>query len=354
MKILSIFITLAFGAGVGLSWQWGLWGEGGSVESFTVQNGENFSGLAPKLERAGLVKNARALRWYVNLFPPDKSLKRGDFAIQRNMPIPALVRALTEGKPIEFKFTLPEGHNIFQVADALDKQGFAKRENVLVAAKSEALLKRIPGEPKPKTVEGYLFPETYMLQKVFTAEEILSLFVDRYRENWKSLEVEWQQSSTRAEFNLSHHELVTLASIVEKETGAAFERPLIASVFLNRLRKRMRLQTDPTIIYGLWLERGSWDGNIRRRDLQEKAPYNTYQISGLPPGPIANPGLNALKAVMNPASSDYLYFVSKNNGTHVFSKDYADHNRAVKETQLNKSARQGGSWRDLPAEQRAQ
>jgi len=191
-------------------------------------------------------------------------------------------------------------------------------------------------------------------KRVFTAEEILGLFVDRYRENWKQLENQWQESSVRKELNLNQHELVILASIVEKETGAAFERPLIASVFLNRLRKRMRLQTDPTIIYGIWLEKGSWDGNIRRRDLQEKAPYNTYQISGLPPGPIANPGLNALKAVMNPEPSDYLYFVSKNNGTHIFSKDYADHNRAVRETQLNKSARQGGSWRDLPVEQRAQ
>jgi UPF0755 protein len=155
------------------------------------------------------------------------------------------------------------------------------------------------------------------------------------------------------EFHFTPHQVITLASIVEKETGAADERPLVASIFVNRLRKHMRLQTDPTVIYGIWLANGSWDGKIHRSDLDTPNDYNTYQMDGLPPGPIASPGLNAIKSVLNPANSEYLYFVSKNDGTHVFSKDYSTHQKAVQTTQLDPKAREGKSWRNLPAEKRA-
>jgi UPF0755 protein len=135
--------------------------------------------------------------------------------------------------------------------------------------------------------------------------------------------------------------------MIEKETGATFERPVISSVFQNRLRKRMRLQSDPTILYGIMEEDGVWKKNIRKKDIQRKTAYNTYRVNGLPKGPIANPGRGSLLAVLEPESTDFLYFVSRNDGTHYFSKTYKEHQKAVRDYQLNRKARQGKSWRDL-------
>ena len=146
---------------------------------------------------------------------------------------------------------------------------------------------------------------------------------------------------------LTKHELITLASIVEKETGRAIERPRIAGVFFNRLRKRMRIQSDPTTIYGIW---ENFNGNLRKKHLLAKTPYNTYKISGLPIGPIANPGLKAIEAVLHPESHKFLYFVSKNDGTHVFSKNLIDHNKAVNFWQKNSRNRKGRSWRQQKKE----
>ena len=143
------------------------------------------------------------------------------------------------------------------------------------------------------------------------------------------------------------NEIVTLASIIEKETGAPWERPLISSVFHNRLNKNMRLQTDPTVIYGILHEKGVFLKNLKKIHLKQYTPYNTYTFKGLPPGPIANPGKDALLATLQPAKSNYLYFVSRNNGTHVFSKTYREHSKAVRQYQLNPKARRGKSWRDL-------
>jgi UPF0755 protein len=360
MKFLWIIIGLVvfLGVGVGLpAWQLGYFTLPGETIPFTVQKGENFALLAKKLQSQGVIQSERAFRWYVAFSSPSKSLKRGEFGLYKNMPIPQVVRALTEGKPMEYKFTVPEGFNLYQIAESLEAKGFAAKADFIAAAKNPEVIRAIPtlreGEKHPRSIEGYIYPDTYLLQKVFSAREIAQLMVVRFRDAYKQIAPELAASATVAELGLSPHEVVVLASIVEKETGAAEERPLIASVFTNRLRKRMRLQTDPTIIYGIYDATGAWNGNIRRRDLDEKNDYNTYQMNGLPAGPIANPGTNAIRAVLNPATSDFLFFVSKNNGTHIFSKDYGAHNRAVQETQLKRSAREGKSWRDLPAEQRA-
>jgi UPF0755 protein len=147
--------------------------------------------------------------------------------------------------------------------------------------------------------------------------------------------------------------VITLASVVEKETGAPEERPVIASVFHNRLKKGMRLQSDPTILYGMLMKTGVMTKNIRKKDILAQTPYNTYTVRALPIGPIANPGKEAIKAVLNPGNTDFLYFVSRNDGTHVFSKTYEDHNKAVKAYQLNHRARKGKSWRDLKKRSKA-
>jgi UPF0755 protein len=360
MKIRWIFMVLLLcvmtGAG-GLGWQLGYFSLPGEEVPVTVQRGENFVQLAVRLQAMGVVRSERALRWYVNLRPPAQSLKRGEFGLYKNMPVPEVVRALTEGRPLEYKLTVPEGFNIFQVAELLEARGFGESAAFLEAARAPELIEQIPtlgpGQPRPGSIEGYVFPDTYLLQKVFTPREIAQIMLSRFREVYQSLIQEIADNPIVRSLNLSPHEVVILASIIEKETGAGFERPLVAGVFVNRLRKRMRLQTDPTVIYGVWVEQGAWDGNIRRRDLNTPNAYNTYQIAGLPAGPIASPGLNALRAVLSPAETDYLFFVSKNDGTHIFSTNYRDHSRAVRETQLNPAAKEGKSWRDLPPDQRA-
>ena len=359
MKIFINFVGLAvllgvLGAG---AWSLGYFSGPGEPVAFTVQKGENFASLANKLKSQGIIRSARAMRWYVNLRGKTRPLQRGEFELRTNMPVPAVVYALTEGKPIEHKFTVPEGFNVFQIAEELEAKGFARKADFLAAARSPELIQMLPGLdpslPKPALIEGFLYPDTYLLQKVFTAKEIAQAMVAHFREVYKTVEGEIRSSPVAQELKLNPYQVLTLASIVEKETGNNDERPLVASIFVNRLRKRMMLQTDPTIIYGIYLEKGSWDGKIGRRNLDEPGPYNTYRSYGLPPSPISNPGLNAIRATLNPAQTDYLYFVSKGDGTHIFSKDYGAHSRAVHDTQLVPKAKEGKSWRNLPKDKRA-
>lgn len=361
MKFFIVFAGLLIAAGGGagfLAHQLGYFAPLGAATSYTVEKGENFSALARKLRGAGIIRSERAFRWYVLFKGNGKGLKRGEFPLYLNMPVPEVVKALTEGKPIEYKVTIPEGFNLFQIADLLAAAGFAEKKAFIEAARDLELIAGLPtlvkGQAQPKSLEGYLYPDTYLVQKVETPLEIVQSMVHHFKEVYEELKPQVESSAIAREFRFTPHQVVVLASIVEKETGAAAERPMIASVFVNRLRKRMRLQTDPTIIYSLWLATGSWDGNIRRRDLDAKNPYNSYQNDGLPPGPIANPSRSAIQAVLNPANTDFLYFVSRGNGTHIFSRDYASHAKAVRETQLRpRGSAEQSSWRDLPTEQRA-
>jgi UPF0755 protein len=185
-------------------------------------------------------------------------------------------------------------------------------------------------------LEGYLFPETYKFVPDSNPKDILSSMVQLFRKKVGSL--------TEDHPFLNPTQVITLASVVEKETGAKWERPQIASVFTNRLKKRMRLESDPTTIYGIW-ER--YQGNIKKSDLLEVTPYNTYKIPALPLGPICNPSLEAIQAVMKPDQTEYFFFVSKNDGTHVFTRNYKEHLQAVEEWQKKRNNRDGKSWRNL-------
>ncbi|MFQ5717561.1 MAG: endolytic transglycosylase MltG, partial [Nitrospinales bacterium] len=185
----------------------------------------------------------------------------------------------------------------------------------------------IPGE----NLEGYLFPETYHFDKNTDERAIVKTMVDTFKR--RALKPEYLDRAR--ELGFSFHKIITLASLIEKETGREDERELISAVFHNRLRKNMRLQCDPTVIYAL----KNFDGNLRKKDLGIDSPYNTYRYAGLPPGPIANPGLESIRAALYPASANYIYFVSKQNGSHEFSSALADHNRAVRKYQLKKSGR---------------
>ena len=223
------------------------------------------------------------------------------------------------------RVTVPEGLTLAEVADLMENSGLGKKEKLLKEAENPELLSQagIAG----KKLEGYLFPTTYYFTPVTTEREILLAMVE-----------EFQQSFTPAmreqakELGLSIHEVVTLASMIEKETALPEERLWVSAVFHNRLKRRIALQSDPTVIYGL----KRFSKNLTRKDLQRRNPYNTYLVPGLPPGPICNPGLAALEAALAPLAVPYLYFVSKNDGTHLFSKTISEHNRAVNRYQKEK------------------
>lgn len=298
--------------------------------------------VARKLEEKGLIANAMWFELYARLSGKRNQLRVGEYALPLNATPKEILATLTSGKSVQYAITISEGLNIFEISALLERRGVAKRDEFLRLARDPVVAQRLLGTSLP-SLEGYLFPETYYVTKYTTAREMLEIMVARFLENYEALEKDPSWNSSR----LTRQELVTLASIIEKETGAPEERPVISSVFHNRLRKKMRLQTDPTVIYGIWERDGTWDRNITREDLRTPSRYNTYILSGLPFGPIANPGLEALRSAGAPAKSEFLFFVSRNDGTHVFSKNYLEHQEAVTRFQLNREARRGKSWRDL-------
>ena len=223
---------------------------------------------------------------------------------------------------------------MYEIADIMEKNNVTSKVDFINEARNKDIINKLNIEAP--SLEGYLFPETYFFAPNTPANQVVTTMLKQFHNATKDIDL----TTT----SLSPHEVIILASIVEKETGAKWERPTIAGVYLNRLKKRMRLQADPTTIYGIW---ENYNGNLRRKHLLEKTPYNTYKISGLPLGPIANPSLAAIKAVLKPLEHSYIYFVSKNDGTHVFTPTYKEHLEAVEYWQKNSSRRKGKSWRDL-------
>lgn len=262
------------------------------------------------------------------------SFKAGTYTIKNGDAIPDVFKTLIEGSPILTSVTIPEGKNMFEIARIFESKKISTYSNFITLARDVKMREGLNIDAP--SLEGYLFPETYMFAPGTQVKTIIRAMLRVFKNKVKNINFDHPF--------LSKHQIITLASIVEKETGAKKERPTIAGVFLNRLKKKMRLQSDPTTIYGIY---ESYKGNIRKKHLLQKTPYNTYKIPALPLGPIANPSIEAIKAVLNPEAHGYLYFVSKNDGTHVFTKTYKDHLEAVKEWQLKRRNRKGKSWRDL-------
>jgi UPF0755 protein len=230
-----------------------------------------------------------------------------------------LLKYLSSAQNLQIKVDVPEGYNIYEKNKLQNAQGITKGTEFLRSAFDPSLLEEL--SIKNVSVEGYLYPETYFLSRNLPPKEIIKKMNGQLNRRYSpSLQVR------AMELGFTFNQVLTLASIIEKETGEGSERPLISSVFHNRLKQKMRLQTDPTVIYGQ-IERH--DGNISKEDLRKDTPYNTYTNFGLPPGPIANPGISSIQAALYPTSSNYLYFVSKNNGTHQFSENIRDHINAV-------------------------
>jgi UPF0755 protein len=290
-----------------------------------IKKGQNFKQTALLLESQQLIEHPFKFRLLARLEGKDKQIQAGEYLLSADMPPGDILEMLVNGKVRLYKFTVPEGSTLKQIAAIVETAGLVTRAEFLSAA-ADADFVRENGIDAG-SFEGYLFPETYFFPKNTAARKVIEVMVDRLRsvftETWKK---------RAADIGLSVHQVLTLASIIEKETGAPSERPIISSIFHNRLRRGMRLETDPTVIYGI----DDFDGNLTRKHLATPTPYNTYLISGLPPGPIASPGRAAIEAALYPADTPYLYFVSKKDGTHQFSTTFADHNRAILTYQLKK------------------
>ncbi len=311
---------------------------------FDIPPGMNFKSITKELKNKELITNQDLFIILARLRGETNKVKTGEYSLNRNMKPTEILTQIVLGKGIERTITFSEGLSMFEVAALFQKSGLGDATEVLATIKDpvfiQANLQNLGIEPVPSSLEGYLFPETYRYTKYVTYKNLLAEMVNHFKAVWKEI-------SPQSSLPWNVHQIVTLASIIEKETGSPEERPLISSVFHNRLNKRMLLQTDPTIIYGKAIKFGHMDIKISRSDILMSTSYNTYVIRGLPPGPIANPGRDSLLAAIMPAPSKYLYFVSHNDGTHQFSEDYHHHQLAVKKYQLNPSSRKGRSWRDL-------
>jgi UPF0755 protein len=293
---------------------------GAPTVKLVVPPGASGDAIGRKLQALGLVRHPLIFRLLVRTRGLGGQLKAGEYALEGPLSLDDVVTLLARGEVVRNEVTIPEGRTIEETAGLAAAEGIVL-DGFLEAARDPTLIRDL--DPKASDLEGYLFPDTYEIPLAEDpARALVRRMVDRFRE------VITPEQTRIEKRKLTLREVVILASLVELETAAVEERPRIAAVFHNRLERRMLLQTDPTIIFALKRE-GTWDGNIRRRDLEMDSPYNTYRYPGLPPGPIGSPGREALLAVLDPADTRELYFVSRNDGTHHFSETLREHNRAV-------------------------
>lgn len=291
-----------------------------------IAEGTTYNGVSELLEREGLITSRIYFRLLGAWTGNEKNIKPGEYGLHTAMRPMELLDLLVRGKILHYQVVIPEGSTARQIAKLLEAAKLTEAEVFMKVVDDPTLMSEfgIEGE----SLEGYLFPDTYQFPKRTPPHEIVRRMVTRFQ-------AAYDESLRRRadQLRMTQREVVTLASIIEKETGHPSERGLISAVFHNRLKKKMRLQSDPTVIFALT----EFDGNIRKKDLGIPSPYNTYRFIGLPPGPIANPGKEALYAALHPADVDYLYFVSKNDGTHLFSKTLREHNNAVNKHQRKRA-----------------
>lgn len=308
---------------------------------FEVEPGLSLSQISNKLQENQLIRHAQIFQWYARLRGQGTQIKVGEYSLSQSMNPDQILYLMASGKSIARTITVAEGLNIYDIALLFEKNKICSQDEFLNLVQDTTFIQIMLGEPAT-SLEGYLFPETYKYTKYEGVRSIVTQMVKRFQIVWNE-----QVGSEKNKLNWTKNQIITLASIIEKETGAAHERPIISSVFHNRLAQKMRLQTDPTVLYGMALGLKKMPNNITKKDLLNPTTYNTYTIEALPPGPIANPGLESILAVLNPAQSKFIFFVSQNNGTHVFSENLQQHNKAVQQYQMNSKAREGTSWRDL-------
>jgi len=295
-----------------------------------IKPGMNLRQVSNFLANRKLLNEPSAFVLYTYLQGKQNRIQAGEYQFSPSIPPWKILESLTNGTAILYTVTIPEGYRITEIAELFETKGLASKESFIAETRNQELLDALQIS-SGGSLEGYLYPDTYKFPKSAGAKKIVKTLVDTFKERVQKPELMQQAKAGK----LTFHEVVTLASLIEKETGLGTERKLISSVFHNRLVKKMRLQTDPTVIYAM----SNFDGNIRKKDLSIDSPYNTYKHFGLPPGPIASPGLDSIRAAVEPEHSDFLYFVSRKNGSHQFSTNYKDHLRAIQKYQLSHRAR---------------
>jgi UPF0755 protein len=274
--------------------------------------------VANNLVTAGILRDTQGFIFASYLKGAHKKIKAGEYELSPAMAPAEILDILVEGRIKYYTVRVPEGSNLREIAAAVEKAGLAAEKDFLNKVENRAFIASL-GFPD-ETLEGYLFPDTYYFRKNAAVEEIIIKMADRFKKIYEE-----QFAETARSRRMTMKAVVTLASIIEKESSNPLEMPLVSAVFHNRLRIGMPLQSDPTVIYGL----GDFKGALTRAHLKKFSLYNTYLRHGLPPSPIASPGKTALRAALNPVDVDYLYFVSRNDGTHEFSRTLEEHNRAV-------------------------
>ncbi len=291
-----------------------------------VPEGASFRSVADELKKDGIISDRRTFIIIGKLLGATREIRAGFYSFDTGMKPLNVLLMLRMGKIIEYQVVIPEGYEMDKIAGAIAATGLTTKAAFLKEATDPQFVHSLglPGD----SLEGFLFPATYYFPKGITVDGILRQMVSKYHEVFNS-----DLKARAAELGMTELQAITLASLIEREANLDSERLLISAVFHNRLKLNMPLQCDPCVIYAL--ERhGRWDGNLTRKDLRFKDPYNTYVYKGLPPGPIANPGKPSIIAALYPARVNYLYFVSKNDGTHYFSSNLAQHNAAVLKYQI--------------------
>ena len=325
--LLLILIAVAYGAWFHET-RWPVRGSADPPQGLVVAQGAGVLDMGRQLHQLGLVRHPEVFRVYVLSRGETGRLRAGEYALEGSMSLEQIVDKLVRGDVVRHTVTFPEGTNLEDMARLAAVKGIPAAA-FLAAARNPEPIKDL--DPAAKDLEGYLFPDTYDIPRgPDPAAQLVARMVRRFR-------AMVAPELPRLPSGRTLRQVVTLASIVETETARPEERPRVAAVFLNRLQKRMPLQTDPTVIYAL-RKAGTWDGNIRRDDLDVDSPYNTYRFPGLPPGPIASPGRASLQAALHPAESRELYFVSRNDGSHQFSETLAEHARWVNLYQRHRGA----------------
>ncbi len=313
LALAAVLAGAAFLVFRGYAWQ----GPAGAERVLDIPTGAGTAAIGRQLQAAGVVRSAALFRYWALLSGQARRLQAGEYAFPPHAGLSEVVRQLAEGRTLKHAFTIPEGFTARQIADKLEAEGLARAGEFLAVVNDPALAAdwHVPAPG----LEGFLFPDTYEIPKGWTARQIARRMVDRFHE--QTGESLW--AAGRAQ-GLSPLQIVTLASIIEREVRVPAERPRVASVFYNRLRARQRLESCATVLYSL----GRTGGDLSLEDLQTRSPYNTYRHRGLPPGPIGNPGLSSLQAAAHPAQTKYLYFVVGEDGHHIFSEDFETHKRA--------------------------
>ena len=336
IRFVVVIVLLAACAGGFIFWRLSTpyRGFAGNEIFVDLPTGTGVSEIARRLAAAGVVADPYTFRLAAHLAHDDRRLRAGEYRFSDAATPGAVAARLARGDVYTRPVTFPEGLNIAEMAMVYERTGLGTADAFREAAANVSLGAAF--DPDAATREGYLFPETYPLSRHASAADLVAAMVARFERVFDA-----DLRASAAAEHMTVRDLVTLASLVELETAQPAERPLVAAVFRNRLRLGMPLQCDPTVVYAL-MQAGTWRGMIHKVDLQINSPYNTYRVTGLPPGPIASPGRASLEAAAHPADVAYLYFVSRNDGTHAFAATLAEHNRNVALYQLHKSGRGAG------------